>query len=820
MINELTLFKTAIKTATETLPTGQRAANELNSVALSGKNTVAGVTTTQLQDIYDAATFAPLAPATTTALTLIKNVSPTLGSSSFALPVSLATTVTTAPSFIANKIAGSLTSLSTQNTTGGDFALNYVNPAAAIVSPSVTLKSGTTHNAFVLESKIGAATLTVTENISGKTPFAGNGVVKETVVFTGTDKDTLTISSATSSVNVADNGFNGNNANTEFASSVDALNQNRNVVYTNTNQKVTSVYKFGTKHSFNEDANGNQAFSDGTDKVYNYNDPNLKIVSHSQTGFNANTNFISGAENLVKKVNASYSYAATDKSAALDYVVAQTKTSTTTSATTSETTTTQLPKFALAKDGFTLTASGTIVHKQVFNDNSNSAAVNSAHASTISTPPTRTQTSDTYDVRTLSVKGGNADYKFEVKKFLDVARTTSTDHDVAAGAVANNGVVTVTGSTDGKVLNVFGSLGLDVDAFYGQDFTASVNGAAADKPAALELKYVLASGTVQGTNDSDNITVTKVDGLAVYGLFGDDTITGAAGNDTLDGQQGNDVIAGGLGNDLLIGGRGTDKVDGGDGSDTFQPAFTAITNITAIDFEGTGTGAAAGTITGFNVDLSAQTSTTIGLTSNVVDTLVSIENVTGSNLNDVIVGSDSVVGGSDGANVITGGNGADTLTGGTGADIFAYTSKILGATATTANSFRLESGGAGFDTITDFISGTDKIQLSVDLGTAGAVGTTLVLTGKTSYVSGAPLIADDLVSKAGLVAAAATTNSSGRFVFSADAATKTTTLFYDGKGDSAAATLGLPAQTDDFVVLKLIGATAAPTLLPGDFIFA
>src|SRR5690606_29549329 len=62
-------------------------------------------------------------------------------------------------------------------------------------------------------------------------------------------------------------------------------------------------------------------------------------------------------------------------------------------------------------------------------------------------------------------------------------------------------------------------------------------------------------------------------------------------------------------------------------------------------------------------------------------------------------GDDTIVTG--GRNdVITGGAGADTLTGGVGADTFVFT------TAT-------DSVVAGFDKITDFTSGTDKIKTGI-----------------------------------------------------------------------------------------------------------
>ena len=83
------------------------------------------------------------------------------------------------------------------------------------------------------------------------------------------------------------------------------------------------------------------------------------------------------------------------------------------------------------------------------------------------------------------------------------------------------------------------------------------------------------------------------------------------------------------------------------------------------------------------------------------DTLISIENVTGSSFADSLIGNLS-------ANVLNGGGGADTLTGNGGADTFRYD-----ATA--------DSTGSASDAILDFTPGTDTIDLSrIDADTIAA----------------------------------------------------------------------------------------------------
>ncbi|RJL53839.1 serralysin family metalloprotease [Pectobacterium carotovorum] len=81
---------------------------------------------------------------------------------------------------------------------------------------------------------------------------------------------------------------------------------------------------------------------------------------------------------------------------------------------------------------------------------------------------------------------------------------------------------------------------------------------------------------------------------------------------------------------------------------------------------------------------------------------VTIENAIGGSGNDIIIGNDAnnVLIGGAGDDVIYGGGGADTLTGGAGKDIFVYASA-------SDSSYK-----NGYDTITDFQRGIDKIDLS------------------------------------------------------------------------------------------------------------
>lgn len=83
-----------------------------------------------------------------------------------------------------------------------------------------------------------------------------------------------------------------------------------------------------------------------------------------------------------------------------------------------------------------------------------------------------------------------------------------------------------------------------------------------------------------------------------------------------------------------------------------------------------------------------------------------IENAVGGSARDLLWGNEVAnrLNGGGGNDVLNGFEGADTLTGGTGADTFAFSTLGLG------------------DRITDFVSGTDKIDLSAYAGTLAFVG--------------------------------------------------------------------------------------------------
>jgi Ca2+-binding RTX toxin-like protein len=191
----------------------------------------------------------------------------------------------------------------------------------------------------------------------------------------------------------------------------------------------------------------------------------------------------------------------------------------------------------------------------------------------------------------------------------------------------------------------------------------------------------------------------------LYGWSGNDTLVGGDGYDVLAGQSGNDSLSGGNDADYLQGGLGNDTLDGGAGSD--WAGYEDATSAVKVDLNLTGLQNTGGGGT---------------------DKLISIENVYGSSFNDTLTGDvganvlsggngndslsggagDDILNGGAGADTLVGGAGADRLTGGDGADRFVYVSLA-------------DSTVAAPDAIIDFVSGSDRIDLSrIDAITGGA----------------------------------------------------------------------------------------------------
>ncbi|MBY0227543.1 MAG: calcium-binding protein [Hyphomicrobium sp.] len=188
----------------------------------------------------------------------------------------------------------------------------------------------------------------------------------------------------------------------------------------------------------------------------------------------------------------------------------------------------------------------------------------------------------------------------------------------------------------------------------------------------------------------------------LFGGLGDDIITGGAGTGTnlLIGDAGNDILIGGDGADALDGGLGIDHMTGGLGNDSYyvDNVSDVVNEInpnegrdriyTTVSYSMTGTAA--------GVELAYLLGTAnINLTGNGLDN--AITGNSGDNVIDGGNGNDSISTGA-GNDTLIGGAGNDTLSGGAGADTFVF------------------APGSGRDTITDFNTAEDKLDLNAYAG--------------------------------------------------------------------------------------------------------
>ncbi|MGC4095942.1 MAG: calcium-binding protein [Nitrospira sp.] len=278
--------------------------------------------------------------------------------------------------------------------------------------------------------------------------------------------------------------------------------------------------------------------------------------------------------------------------------------------------------------------------------------------------------------------------------------TTAADTMVGRGGndqlLGNGGNDRLNGGTQNDILN--GGTGIDT-ADYSNVVIGGLTYIGATAGVTVNLNVTSAQNTVGAGTDTlvsiENLIGTNfADALAgngaanvLTGLGGNDVMAGAAGNDQLLGGDGNDLLGGGTGNDLLNGGAGNDAVD-----------YSTIT---------IGGQAIPGATAGVTVNLSLAGAQNTGGAG--TDTLVSIEDLNGSNFNDTLTGTsgNNVLKGRAGNDTLNGGagndkllgeGGDDILNGGDGNDTASYATATSAVTIDSEAEHFITGGGAGIDT--------------------------------------------------------------------------------------------------------------------------
>ncbi|AFK53155.1 calcium-binding protein [Tistrella mobilis] len=230
-------------------------------------------------------------------------------------------------------------------------------------------------------------------------------------------------------------------------------------------------------------------------------------------------------------------------------------------------------------------------------------------------------------------------------------RTTSVTVNLATGTTSDGDTLTsieaatggeaddsLTGDIWNNVLD--GGLGADtLDGGDGNDYVSY----------AYRLTSVTANLATGANTDGDGFT--SIENL--IGGWGDDMLTGDAGANILQGGGGDDTLLGGLGDDTLDGGDGADTIDGGDGFDTVSYAGAGTGMRIDLANGNAGEGNYLGFTTGTPIDQLQNVEAVLGSDHNDVIFSIASARIDGGRGNDILIssaGSDTLIGneGTDG----------------------------------------------------------------------------------------------------------------------------------------------------------------------------
>ncbi len=175
--------------------------------------------------------------------------------------------------------------------------------------------------------------------------------------------------------------------------------------------------------------------------------------------------------------------------------------------------------------------------------------------------------------------------------------------------------------------------------------------------------------TGRASNDGFGTQDILINIQNVQGSNYNDSIAGNSEDNFLGGGAGNDIIRGGAGDDILMAGEGADFIDGGADTDT----ITYLTSSTPVQINLSSQNLFAFIAPDGIVPLFLSPNSGQGGEANG-DRIFNIENVSGSQYNDVIVAGNNggIVDGYDGNDIIYGGVSEEKLIGGNGIDWLSY----------------------------------------------------------------------------------------------------------------------------------------------------